>query len=80
MNFSFVEIGAIFALVNLFSVIPVSIGGWGLREGLSIFLFSIANINYEQALAASLIFGVVMLMVGLVGGAIWMIFGRKGEW
>ena len=80
VNFSFVEIGAIFALVNLFSVIPVSIGGWGLREGLSIFLFSIANINYEQALAASLIFGVVMLMVGLVGGAIWMIFGRKSEW
>ena len=80
VNFSFVEIGAIFALVNLFSVLPISVGGWGLREGLSIFLFAIVNVNYEQALAASMIFGVVMLAVGVLGGALWTVFGRKGEW
>ena len=79
-NFSFVEIGAIFAVVNLFAVLPVSIGGWGVREGLSIFLFSMVGINYEQALASSLIFGALMLMVGLVGGAIWAVFGKKGEY
>ena len=80
VNFSFIEIGAIFALVNLFSVLPISVGGWGLREGLSIFLFAIVNVNYEQALAASMIFGVVMLAVGVLGGALWAVFGRKGEW
>ena len=66
-------IGLIFALISLFSVLPISLGGWGVREGLAITLFSAVNVQNETALVVSLLFGVLMIMVGILGGLIWLL-------
>lgn len=53
-----------FPLILLASVLPVSIGGWGLREGAALALLSAEN---EVILSASILFGLVTLLTSLPG-------------
>ena len=74
-----VTLGAIFALVNLFSVIPISFGGWGIREGVAFALYPVSGVKIETALAVSILFGFVMIIVGLIGGTVWLLSGHKAK-
>ena len=74
-----VKLGAIFALINLFSVIPISFGGWGIREGFAFALYPVSGVKIETALAVSILFGVVMIIVGLIGGTVWLLSGDKAK-
>jgi hypothetical protein len=58
--------------VMLISMIPVSIGGWGIREGAMVVAFGYAGIEPSQALAVSVLLGASTLVIGIVGGAIWL--------
>ena len=74
-----VTLGAIFALINLFSVIPISFGGWGIREGFAFALYPGTGVKIETALAVSILFGVIMIIVGLIGGTVWLLSGDKAK-
>ena len=52
----------------LVSTIPISIAGWGVRENLMVVMMSGIGLNQEISLTLSIIFGLVMLTVGLPGG------------
>lgn len=61
---------AIFALVPviLFTMlIPVSISGWGFREGAAAALFPLAGASASDGLASSVAFGLTFLVVALPG-------------
>jgi uncharacterized protein (TIRG00374 family) len=58
--------------VMLISMIPVSIGGWGIREGAMVVAFGYAGIEPSQALAVSVLLGACSLVIGIAGGAIWL--------
>ena len=74
-----VRLGAIFALINLFSIIPISFGGWGIREGVAFVLYPASGVEIETALAVSILFGVVMIIVGLIGGTVWLFSGDEAK-
>ncbi len=61
------------------TLLPVSISGWGIREGTVIFAFGALRLEPEIALAASVAFGLFGLAVGLVGGAVLMIERRRRQ-
>lgn len=48
-------------------LIPVSVAGWGLREGAAALLFPIAGFSAEAGFAASLAFGLMFLIASLPG-------------
>lgn len=52
------------------AMIPLSLGGWGIREGAMVGLFSLAGVPTTEALTLSVLFGLVLLALGLLGGAI----------
>jgi uncharacterized membrane protein YbhN (UPF0104 family) len=56
----------------LFSMIPISAGGWGLREGVLILALASLGIPAEEAIIPSLIFGLVILLVTLPGVLVWL--------
>jgi uncharacterized membrane protein YbhN (UPF0104 family) len=56
----------------LFSMIPISAGGWGLREGVLIFALGELGIPAEEAIVPSLIFGLGILLVTLPGALVWL--------
>jgi uncharacterized membrane protein YbhN (UPF0104 family) len=63
-------VAAILALVPLIlfaMVVPLTISGWGLREGAAAALFPIAGASASDGLAASIAFGLVFLAAALPG-------------
>lgn len=55
-------------VVWIISMLPVSLGGLGLREGAFIFLFSKVGIPKEACLSMSFVATGAMMLLGLVGG------------
>jgi uncharacterized membrane protein YbhN (UPF0104 family) len=54
--------------ILLAAALPVSLAGWGIREGVAVVLFAQVGISSAQALAISIAFGVTALVPGLIGG------------
>lgn len=59
--------------VLLISTIPISVAGWGVREGA--FLFALAALGFAaaDALGLSVLFGLSLLVAGAPGGLAWLI-------
>jgi uncharacterized membrane protein YbhN (UPF0104 family) len=65
----------------LVTVIPFSIGGWGLRESSIIFGFGLIGVGTEQAFALSVMFGVLSMISALIPvllGSHWF-FGKTPD-
>lgn len=48
-------------MVLLAMIVPISIGGWGLREGAAVALFPLVGLDASQALAVAILYGLVNL-------------------
>jgi glycosyltransferase 2 family protein len=60
-------------LSNLLQALPISIAGWGLREGTFVTGFGLFGVGRSDALALSLVFGLIVLLTSLPGSVIWLI-------
>lgn len=58
--------------VILITIIPISIAGWGVREGAMVYAFSLIGVPEEGALVLSLLFGLVGMATSLPGGVVWL--------
>jgi glycosyltransferase 2 family protein len=79
-----VEIGlvtvmALFSPAFLLSMMPFSVGGWGVREAALVWLLGTAHVPQDAALATSLLFGLVTTAAGLPGGMLWLFERREGK-
>jgi uncharacterized protein (TIRG00374 family) len=61
-----------FLLALTISTIPLSIGGWGVRETAMMSLFYFINVDAEVALVFSILYGLTMVCVGIPGGILWL--------
>ena len=59
------------------SLLPISINGWGVREGAMVFSLGLAGVSGTDALATSLIFGGLLLVVSLPGAVTLLSKGRS---
>ena len=70
------QVFVVIPLVVIISAIPISFAGWGLREGAMVVILSVYGIPKEEALALSLLFGVVQFLAALPGLILWC-FAKK---
>jgi uncharacterized membrane protein YbhN (UPF0104 family) len=61
--------------VILIATIPVSIAGWGVRESAMILAFGYAGLAETDGLIVSILYGLVGLGVGAIGGLVWVASG-----
>ncbi|UEM20139.1 flippase-like domain-containing protein [Skermanella mucosa] len=54
--------------IVLVAGMPLSIAGWGLREGAVVAVFGLAGVPVDGALLMSILFGAMLLLVSLPGG------------
>ncbi|MFK4506678.1 flippase-like domain-containing protein [Bradyrhizobium daqingense] len=66
-------------LVVLSSAVPISIGGWGVREGAMVAALNLAGIASDKALAISVLLGLGGLIVGLFGGLMWLVAPERAN-
>jgi uncharacterized membrane protein YbhN (UPF0104 family) len=58
--------------IILLSSMPISISGWGVREGAMVAGLSLVGVAPSAALAISVLLGLTTMVVGLCGGALWL--------
>jgi len=70
-----VDLGALFALIPaalLVAMIPISFGGWGVREASFVHFLGFAGVAPAAALAISIVYGLTRLLIGALGGLVWI--------
>ncbi len=60
-------------LTSLFMALPISIAGWGVREGVMVLGLGYAGIQPENALALSVLYGLLLLILTLPGALAWLV-------
>ena len=65
--------------VILASVVPISLAGWGVREGAMVAAFGFIGVAAHEALALSVAFGLVIMLTGGPGGVLWMMAGTDAQ-
>ena len=54
-------------LISFLSLMPISLGGWGVREFSSVYLLSFLGINAQHSLLVGISFGVLSTSVAALG-------------
>jgi glycosyltransferase 2 family protein len=62
----------VFYGMSLASVIPLSIGGWGIREGVGVLLLANSSIEPSAAAALGVLLGLTLTVVAVAGALVWM--------
>lgn len=65
--------------VIMITTIPVSIGGWGIRETAMIFFLGLASVSSSDALLLSVTLGLIFIVTSIPGGIIWALTGNAAE-
>jgi uncharacterized membrane protein YbhN (UPF0104 family) len=62
-------------LVFLAATIPISIAGWGVREGAMITALGLLGVSTSGAVTLSVLSGLGLIVIGLIGGGVWLARG-----
>ena len=63
---------AIMPGVILVTVVPISVGGWGVRENAMVIGLALVGVGTADALAISLVYGAKFAVFGILAGAVWL--------
>jgi uncharacterized membrane protein YbhN (UPF0104 family) len=63
--------------VMLISVLPISIAGWGVREGVMVLAFGYAGLHQSDGLIVSFLIGLGTFIIGVVGAIWWVSTGHR---
>lgn len=73
-DLSVIDSAVLFAVMVGVSLVPITIGGWGLRELAITSLLQAHGVSSEQALFFSVSFGLVVLAASSVGAIVWALY------
>jgi uncharacterized membrane protein YbhN (UPF0104 family) len=59
------------------AMLPISLAGWGVREGAAVVAFGALGLPADQALGASIAFGLIVAAVSMLGGILWLVDRRQ---
>ena len=65
--------------VVLLTTLPISVAGWGVREGAMVAGFGLIGVPADGALAVSVLYGLATVIVSLPGGVVWLVGRSSGE-
>lgn len=69
---SFIDCLVVFPTVMLIATVPISVAGWGVREGAMVVGFGFVGIGPDDALALSVVYGLAQIVIALPGGFVWL--------
>lgn len=65
--------------ITVVAFVPISVAGWGVREGAMVVAFGHVGVEAADALVVSILFGLLLIAIGLPGGLLWLMSGRRAE-
>ncbi len=73
ISLGFASFAIIIPSLLLLSMLPISLGGWGLREGAMVFLGGLIGLGKAEALAIALLFGFATLLTSIPGLCLYLL-------
>ena len=73
---TFTDLLAFIPLVTAAAALPISVGGWGMREGILVVLLGHIGVAASNALSLSVMFGLGSMVSGLPGFVVWWLGSR----
>ncbi len=70
---------ALIPSVLIATIIPISLAGWGVREGLIVYSLNAFAVDSERALIVAILFGFAQVIRALPGGVSWLLDSRNGK-
>jgi uncharacterized membrane protein YbhN (UPF0104 family) len=77
LNVSVTDCLVLVPVAVLAATIPISVGGWGVRESAIVVLFATIGVSAGHALTLSVLFGIAGIVVSLPGVALWLSGGFR---
>ncbi len=77
LEVTWVDCVVLFSPALLVTALPISIAGWGVREGAMVAMFGLAGVPTDGALLLSILYGLFILLISLPGGVIWILSGDR---
>jgi len=71
IDVNFIEMGVVIPITLLIMVIPISVSGWGVREGVMVVGLGYLMVSGSSALALALLFGMLTFVIALPGSVVW---------
>lgn len=66
-------------IVLFLSMLPISIAGWGVREGAMVAALTVVGVPAYESLALSICFGLCLIFVSLPGGVVWFAARHRAQ-
>lgn len=79
LDVSLVDCLALFPPVLLMTALPISLAGWGVREGSMVYAFGLIGVAAPDALILSVLYGLMTLVLALPGGLVWLASGASAQ-
>jgi uncharacterized membrane protein YbhN (UPF0104 family) len=79
ISVSFFDVLVLFPPVILIMTLPISIAGWGVREGAMVAAFSFVGVVEGDAFVMSILFGLICIVFALPGGLLWLLGGYSRD-
>ena len=73
LEISLIDFMVIIPTVTVMISVPITISGWGLREGLLVYALAFVGVSTNVALALSLLFAAGQIVLALIGCAVWLV-------
>lgn len=64
-------------LVSIVVLLPISVAGWGVRESAMVIILGFAGVAPEESFALSVLLGIMMIIAGLPGGVLWLLWRHE---
>jgi len=77
LNVSVLDCMVLMPPVMLVTTLPISIAGWGVREGAMVTAFALVGIQANDALVLSILFGLMAILFAIPGGITWLLTTDK---
>ena len=79
ISVSFSDYVVIIPAVLLFTMLPISFAGWGIREGAMVYFGAMIGLLKPEALAISLLFGFILVLSGIPGLYLYLFSKHKNS-
>ena len=66
-------------LMVLVTTLPISIAGWGVREGFLVFSLGQFGVEAEKSVSISVIYGILILIFSIPGSSMWLLQNFKSD-
>lgn len=79
VDIAFVDCLVLLPVVFFLSMLPISVSGWGVREGAAVVALGLAGIPSTTSLTISVSYGLALVLISLPGGVLWLFAKRRHE-